>query len=285
MTPAVSRAAGPPEANGPSTEEPRIEVHSGTGGTAPLVFLHGFLGRPAMWGEVRRFLGSAGNTALLELPGHGPQPYLPQGSTFVTIVDAIAAALPFASPWLVGYSMGARIALDLALRHPGRISGAVLIGVDPGLRDPAERAERASWDEAQAVRLESEGLAAFVDAWERLPLFATQTALEPERLLEQRASRLAHTAPGLAWAMRVLGLGRMPSHWERLPGAEVPLHLLCGAHDPKFSALASEVAATTPRASVEVVPSAGHNLALEAPASVAAAIRLLTVESETAREA
>ena len=76
------------------------------------------------------------------MPGHGPSPRVLPGAGFDEVIDALA-------PWttgrrvLVGYSLGARLALSLALRHPGDLRAVVLVGGTPGIEDPAERAQRA----------------------------------------------------------------------------------------------------------------------------------------------
>jgi 2-succinyl-6-hydroxy-2,4-cyclohexadiene-1-carboxylate synthase len=254
-----------------------FELRDGEASGAPLLFLHGFMGRPSMWdatlAELRgRSAIAPRPVALGVLPGHGPAPWLPEGEGFFAAVDALARALPSTRPaWLVGYSMGARVGLALALRHPARVAGAVLVGVDPGLRDEAARAERAAWDDAQALRIEAEGVAAFAASWAALPLFATQAALPGPLRAAQDAARREHTAAGLAWAMRALGLGRMPPQWDTLRRAP-PLHLVTGARDEKFAALAREIARVAPGSTHRAIEGAGHNVALEAPGALAAEI-------------
>ena len=109
----------------------------------PLVFLHGFLGAPSMWQDVIAMTEHDGPVESLLLPGHGLEPWLSAGETFEEVVDAVVRRIPFDEPALfVAYSMGARLALGIAARHPGRVAGLVLVGVDPGLTTDGERRAR-----------------------------------------------------------------------------------------------------------------------------------------------
>lgn len=261
-----------------------LEIQHASAPGTPRVHLHGFLGSPALWNPL---LVPEAPMAVVTLPGHGPAPWIPAGARFTDVTDALVSALPFARPaWLVGYSMGARLALTMLLRHPDRFAGAVLVGVDPGLRTESERATRSAWDESQAHALEAHGLETFVSAWEALPLFATQSRLPASVQAQQRAERLGHTASGLAWAMRTLGLASMPPLWDALKTCPRPLHLVSGARDDKFTALGRAIADTAPQAVHHVIPDAGHNVVLEAPAALAAIVGALessatTVEKRT----
>jgi 2-succinyl-6-hydroxy-2,4-cyclohexadiene-1-carboxylate synthase len=179
------------------------------------------------------------------------------------VVDHLAREhLPAEGATLVGYSLGARLALCLALRHPARVRAAVLVGGTPGLRTEDERASRRRDDARLADDLLRDGLAAFVDRWEALPLFATQRALPDEAQRRRRAQREGHTPAGLAWSLRTLGTGAMPSLWEALPGCEVPLRWITGARDEKFTAIARAVCAVCPAATHEVITDAGHDVVL-----------------------
>ena len=104
------------------------------------------------------------------------------------------------------------MALGLLVEHPHRFDAAVLIGVHPGLRGEKARRERRGLDAERARRLRTEGLRAFVDAWESLPLFESQREVSEEAIRTQRAIRLDHDGEGLAHAMEVLGLAEMPDY-------------------------------------------------------------------------
>ncbi len=169
---------------------------------------------------------------------------------------------------VIGYSLGGRIALSLIAAAPARFRAAAILSAHPGLRDTALRDLRRQADRRWIEQLRSEGIGAFVDAWERQPLFATQATLAPELLATQRERRLGQRAEGLARNLACFGLAEMPETWsalERWPGR---LRWLVGARDEKFAAIAQQVRQQRPDTLLTQVPNAGHNLLLEAPDTV-----------------
>lgn len=240
-----------------------------------LALLHGFTGGPASWDGVLAALPGHRASFRPWLLGHGSPPAGAEVEGFVGEVDRLAAWLAERSSrfHLAGYSLGGRLALGLLDRHPHLFSAATLIGASPGLAGAAERRQRAELDEVRALTLESGGVETFVDAWQDLPLFASQATLPASVLEEQRCQRLVHGAGGLARSLRILGPARMPDYRPALESVEVPVALLAGELDEKFCRLARDMAERLPRGRVEEVPGAGHNLLLEAPGAVARALR------------
>jgi len=238
-----------------------------------IVCLHGFTGAPESWDEVVAEL--AADVDRPHLLGHDPGDAIGSRS-FEEEVDRLARRFREGGRsglHVAGYSQGGRLAVGLLARHRDLFASATLIGASPGLGSEDAREERRAADERRARLLEHEGLERFLEHWEALPLFASQSRLPAARLAAQRALRRRHRPAGLARALRVLGLGRMPDYLAALPRVDLPVHLMAGELDAKFTALARRMAALLPRATVEVVPGAGHNLLLEAPRQVAAAIR------------
>jgi len=234
-------------------------------------YLHGFLGAPGQWAEVLARTGDPLD-ACPRLLGHGRAPWMPPGG-FTEVVDAFAArALADEPVTLVGYSLGARVALSLALRHPARVARLVLVGVAYGIDDPRDRGARARADEALAASLDRDGVAAFVRAWESLPLFETQRALPAAVSAAQRAWRTEHTARGLAWSLRALGLGQQTPCREAFARSTLPVTLITGGRDEKFTAIARELVRLRSGVEHVVVKGAGHNVALEDPDAVARAV-------------
>ncbi|MEO6603357.1 MAG: alpha/beta fold hydrolase, partial [Polyangiaceae bacterium] len=201
-----------------------------------ILALHGFTGSPHSWS----FLGdSAVHVVAPALVGHAGARDATQLEGFEDEVDRIARFVAAGEPvHVVGYSLGARLALGLALRHPESVARLTLISGHPGLSSDVEQCARRAADLVWIELLISRGVRAFVDAWETQPLWATQTHLPDSARARRRAERLSHDALGLSRSLRVAGLGVMPNYGERLAELEMPVSVLAGELDLKFSALA-----------------------------------------------
>jgi 2-succinyl-6-hydroxy-2,4-cyclohexadiene-1-carboxylate synthase len=238
------------------------------------VLLHGFTGSPSGFRELANELAAQGiRVEAPALLGHGARDDAGVEG-FEGEVDRLAAFVrSLGRPaHLVGYSLGGRIAIGLLVRHPELFAGATLVSAQPGLTTERERIERQAADERWCQILEQQGLVAFVDAWERVPLFATQAGLPKELLEQQRRERLSHEPAGLARSLRICGLGKMPPYWTSLRAVGVPTTLMVGEHDAKFAAINFRMQELLPKAGVSLVAGAGHNLILERPRAVSDAI-------------
>jgi 2-succinyl-6-hydroxy-2,4-cyclohexadiene-1-carboxylate synthase len=254
-------------------ESLRLHVERSGGGPA-LLLLHGFTGSAATWGPLRAALGGEWTTLAVDLPGHGRSDAPDDAARYA--LPRVAAALAEALRVLdveraavLGYSLGARTALHFALRHPACVAGLVLESGSPGVGDPAARAARLASDAALADAIERDGIEAFVDRWERLPLWASQGALSPDARASLRAQRMAGCPRGLANSLRGAGAGVDPIPIEQLAAQTRPALLVAGALDHTYAALGRAMAAAMPRARFATVPDAGHAVHLEQPATLA----------------
>jgi 2-succinyl-6-hydroxy-2,4-cyclohexadiene-1-carboxylate synthase len=236
--------------------------------TLPAVVLHGFTGSGAAMAGVVQALRADGRRVIApDLVGHGPPPAPtdPAAYSMDACVASVAGLLD-GPTHVVGYSMGGRVALSLAVAHPQWVATLALIGASPGLADEAARAERRAGDEALAATIEVDGIEAFVDHWEAQPLFATQASrLDAGARTAIRRARLAHDPAGLAGSLRGMGTGSMRPLHDQLHRLLLPVLLIAGADDAKYRQIAAEMAACLPDARVVVVPDAGHAAHLERP--------------------
>ncbi len=233
-----------------------------------LVLLHGFTNSGASWQPVISGLGERYRALAPDIRGHASAGARRAGHAHRGDRRRRGSSTP--EPFtLVGYSQGGRIALHVALALPHRVARLVLIGASPGLADEAEREQRRLADERLAEQIESLTIDEFARQWAQTPILAD---VPPEIAAMSHADRLRSTPAGLAAALRGLGTGALPSLWERLPELRMPVTLIAGERDTKFTALADEMARCIPRATVTVVPGAGHAVHLERPDAVVEAL-------------
>jgi 2-succinyl-6-hydroxy-2,4-cyclohexadiene-1-carboxylate synthase len=222
-----------------------------------VVLLHGFTQTKDCWGSLAERLAAECQVVLVDAPGHG-------GSSGVEVGLWEGAGLvgDAGGPAdYIGYSMGGRIVLHLALERPELVRRLVLVSATAGIDDLSERARRRSSDEALARRLEAVGVEQFVDEWLAQPLFAG-LADDPRCL----AARRSNTVTGLASSLRRCGTGQQESLWPRLSELAMPVLFVTGAHDAKFTHTAQRMAeAVGSNATLAGVDDAGHACHLEQP--------------------
>jgi 2-succinyl-6-hydroxy-2,4-cyclohexadiene-1-carboxylate synthase len=242
------------------------DVHD-TGRGRPLVLLHGFAGSSRSWEPVAHSLGAGRRLVAIDLLGHGGSDSPPAERHAIERQVADLA-------WLIegqcegpvdilGYSLGARVALWLAASTPGLVGRLVLESPSAGIEGVAERQARVAADERWAALLEAGDLGAFHDAWEAQPVFASRAGLPEEDRTALREIHLAASAKGLAASLRGAGQGTMPPLHEELASVCHPALVIAGALDPLGLERATTVARLLPDARMEVIPDAGHAPHLE----------------------
>ncbi len=249
-----------------------------SGDGTPVLLLHGFTGSSETMTSTARALQARHRTLRVDLPGHGHSdaPDDPDAYTMASCAEQLARvldALGIPTAHLLGYSMGGRLALGMAVLRPERVRSLVLVGASAGIADPAARAERVRADEALADEILDGGLETFVERWMALPLFATQRGrLGAEAWEAARKQRLRNRPRGLARSLRGCGSGAQPALHGRLHEVAAPALVAAGADDAKFLVIAEELIAGLPRAERCVVPEAGHACHLENPSAFADAV-------------
>ena len=239
------------------------------GSGEPLAMLHGFTGACSSFDHLRSALGTRYHVTAPDLPGHGSSA---PATSWSAAVAELAQSLPPKALFLAGYSMGARLALALALRWPWRVRALVLESGSPGIADAVERANRRSEDERLGDLVLAEGVPAFVARWELHPTLTTLRELPAPVAASLRERRLSNSAAGLASALRHLGAGAQPSLWDELSRLRCPVLLLAGERDAKFVDVARLMARAIPGARLSLVASSGHAPHLEAPEQYASAL-------------
>jgi 2-succinyl-6-hydroxy-2,4-cyclohexadiene-1-carboxylate synthase len=242
-------------------------LHAERAGEGPtLVLLHGFTQTGRLWGRFGERLGVGRLLVTIDLPGHGDSSEV--HADLVAGAGLVADAAgpgPFA---LLGYSLGARLALHVALAAPSGLTRLVLISGSAGIEDDDARGRRRREDEERAERLETAGdVGAFLASWLAAPMFATLRSSDAGE-----AERRRNSPAGLASSLRLAGAGAQVPLWDRLGEVAIPVLVVAGATDPRYQALGSRLARGVQDGILAVVPGAGHAVHLEQPEVTAAVV-------------
>lgn len=250
----------------PSLASRRIGATS----TTPIVLLHGFTQNADCWGPFGDELANNHPFVAIDLPGHG-------GSSAVhtDLPQTAALIASLIEPSVVlGYSLGGRVALHLALAQPELVTRLILIGATGGIETEAERATRRASDERLADHLEDIGVDAFLEEWLAQQLFAS---LSPEQAM--RSIRATNSKEGLASSLRLCGTGTQESLWAQLHELSMPVLVLSGENDAKFTNVGHQlVESIGENATFRTIPHAGHSAHLENPDATAVIIETWLLE-------
>lgn len=226
------------------------------------VFLHGFSGDAREWQAVGERV-TACPALYVDLPGHGGSADVVVSSfaEMRSLLQNTLNSYNILRYWLVGYSLGGRVAMDFACQQPPGIAGLIVEGGHPGLGDDGERLLRLTSDQRWAERFRHEPLSQVFTDWYQQPVFASLLPSQREALV---ALRSRNNGEALAAMLEATSLAMQPDLRAALRQCVFPVHYLCGEFDSKFRALSAEVAARC-----HVIPYAGHNAHRENPDAVA----------------
>lgn len=260
----------------------------------PVVLLHGFMQSSTSWDSIARSLASRFCVYALDFIGHGlteksKKPARYTYEDMAASVDYFLRKVVCAhekhahtkrvltnhprtkSPnakraHVIGYSMGGRIALRLLQTSGDVLASVVLESCNLGCATQAERTEAAQRNQGWVDRIQHDGMEAFVDYWETLPMFATQKELGWDKLLH--VSRAANNPTSMVLCLQGSGKQAMPLAEVTLEAVRtqrqngLPMLYIYGDKDAKSAAVAATLEAEG--VLVSAIP-AGHNVHLEAP--------------------
>ncbi len=231
----------------------------------PILFLHGFLGDLREFDRVTDHFSDQFYCIAVDLPGHGKTQvksdrYYTMAATAKGLIQLLKT-LRVEQCFIIGYSMGGRLALYLTLNFPKYFLKTILESSSPGLRTEKERTQRMQRDRDLAHKLETEDFSDFLAQWYSQPLFATlQQHPDFEQMLEHR---LQNNPLNLAKSLCYLSTGCQPPLWENLNHNTIPMLLLAGELDEKFIKINAEIAERSPFTECRRVDRCGHNIHLE----------------------
>mgnify|MGYP001597751468 CR=1 FL=1 len=234
----------------------------------PVVFLHGFTGDSTDWQFIFDQLPNTMLPVAVDLIGHGKtdSPSDPVHYTCTAIVhqlDSIFSQLNFGRIILAGYSMGGRAALSYCLKHSQRVSAAVLESTTAGIEDFSMKKERVELDLLFADKIKREGVESFVNYWFDTPLFESLKNLP--NFEEVKGKRIGNSVTGLANTLSSFSTGLMMSYWDKLPLLNLPILLISGEMDAKYTNINIAMKSKFLNARHTTVLQCGHNVHLEKP--------------------
>ncbi len=249
-----------------------LEYPSREGPGMPVLFLHGFMGTGEEWEPVTRALPEV-RALCPDLPGHGQTRVPAAAHSMEQCVEMLVAGMDarkVSRCAVIGYSLGGRVALHLALQVPERVERLLLESSSPGIDDAAQRAARRvrdleMADTLRALDTDAEGFRCFLDDWYEQPLFNSLKTRPDLRaaLVEIRAK---NRPAGLADSLAGMGAGAQESLWSRLVELHCPTLAMAGEFDPKFCQAAQTMTTHCAPMTVRILPECGHNVHLELPA-------------------
>lgn len=230
-----------------------------------LVFLHGFSGDCREWQVVGETL-SEYPRLYLDLPGHGESRNITVTGfeEMSTLLTRTLISYNILNYWMVGYSLGGRIAMFHACQQPKGLLGVMVEGGHPGLQNADDRHARRVSDHRWATRFRTEPLDKVFADWYQQPVFASLPDAEPKALITLRSQNNGIT---LAKMLEATSLAGQPDLRPALRTRHFSFDYLYGERDKKFAALAAELHAVS-----HAIPNAGHNAHRENPAAVAASL-------------
>jgi 2-succinyl-6-hydroxy-2,4-cyclohexadiene-1-carboxylate synthase len=229
-------------------------AHYSYGSGSRLGLLHGFTQTATSWNPVIRELSREYTCTAIDMPGHGNSP--DAARSLVQCAHDIVHSVGPAT--YVGYSFGARVALHIALQYPELCNRLVLISGTAGIEDETERQERRRDDELLGEYIHEVGMNRFINEWLAQPLFA---GLPPE--LAYIDDRKQNLPEDMADSLRYAGTGTQEPLWSRLSELSMPVLIVCGRDDKKFTALSERMHSLIALSTLEIFDNVGHTVHLE----------------------
>lgn len=245
-----------------------FEVHQENEQLPFVILLHGFMGSGRSFQHIIPDLKRFCNPIVIDLLGHGNTEGAELHYRFSTkeqvadLIKLISEQLHLPA-FLYGYSMGGRLALQLALQRQDLFSGLMLESSTFGIEGETERQARQALDAKRSDDLLG-NFEGFLENWKAMPLF--ESPATSKQLLDQVDEIQRHQNPlWLANCLQGFGTGTMPCVRGRLTELILPVQLITGEKDAKFIHLNQQMKKELQNAQFQTVKNAGHRVHLDQP--------------------
>ena len=244
----------------------------GEKGRPALVLLHGFMGNTNDWQSLVSLLSPHFYLVLVDSPGHGKSDSIPCSgfSGFITCLEQVVVEQQLGRFSLLGYSLGARLAMAYASAHPQRLEHLFLESGHPGLLSEPEKQQRALADQRWADRFQSEPLADVLNDWYQLPVFSDISLDSRVQFIRERENQQGKS---LAEAIMAYSLSAQLDFRDALKRLNCPVYYFAGERDSKYVALGQGLLEEGCINNLHIVESAGHNIHRRKPEALSAVIR------------
>ena len=223
--------------------------------STPLVFIHGFLGSHLDWIPMIDILQKQYPCIAIDLPAHGNSPF---SKDVFSSLEQTLLSLPFQKLWIIGYSLGGRLALAYGQKHPNKPQGLISFSAHTGLKTSDQREKRKENDLLWEDRLKNLPPDEFLKLWYSQSVFSSLQ--KKTKLLEEIFTRRKYKNPEeLALLLREVSLAKQPLYQT----FQHPIYFVYGDEDETYKNLYS----THPRHLVKTIKNAGHTVHLENPTS------------------
>lgn len=225
-----------------------------------LVFLHGLLGSKDDWQKVIEKLPHF-SCITLDLPFHGEASHYCVDDFQQTchyLESQIQQKVGNQPYYLVGYSLGGRIALYYALcylKQTAQIEALILEGANLGLETEQEKQQRWMNDIRWAARFAEEPISQVLQDWYSQPVFADLTDTQKQNLIKKRS---LNDGKKIAIMLKATSLAKQPNFRKKIDNTDFPIYYFCGERDYKFKKMALDA-----NLNIISIKDAGHNSHVE----------------------
>ena len=284
----LSTAATAPHVHSHFVDRDGVKLHHldwGNHGRHPVVLVHGSRLHAHVWNHFGRRFKDRYHIIALDQRGHGDSGWANEDSyqleDFYQDLRTVVEARGLSRFTLIGHSLGGRVSMLYAHRHPETLERLVLVDITPGRPAAASNADLSRIAETPSPRdFESpEAAAAYLaQLMSRAPFHMVE---ESVRFGMRRTDNGAYTwkyDPVLAHHRARVPAGL--DFWGMVRSIPTPTLLQYGSHSNIVTPeLAARMAATMPDCAVERIEGAGHALFTDQPEAFAASVeRFLSAE-------
>jgi len=255
-----------------TNEDPRLHLRSWGGEGAPLMLLHGMAGHTHWWDTTAPLLVDEFKPVALDFHGMGDSDWRPEGDyttdSWVDDIEQARHALGWERMVLVGHSLGGRISLEYAARHPNRLIGLIAVDFLPEFYESKSRKFSKTRSRSQPVYSDKDAMI------RKFHLQPPGTALTEKQLHALGAQSVKKSPEGFTckfdWRAFTYSYGMI---WPTLPKIKVPTLIVRGEHSTVMThADYQRCLKELPGAKGLEVKGAYHHVPLDTPKPMAKAI-------------